>query len=82
MNFNEWLIFILSIQLIHFIGTWRLYSIAGRKSWESAIPIYNAFVLMSIIKRPKWWVILLFIPVINLMMFGIIWVETIRSFVQ
>jgi len=80
MNFNEWLIFILSIQLIHFIGTWRLYSIAGRKSWESAIPIYNAFVLMSIIKRPKWWVILLFIPVINLMMFGIIWVETIRSF--
>ena len=80
MNFSEWLIFILCVQVIHFAGTWRLYSIAGKKSWKSAIPIYNAYVLMDIIKKPKWWVILLFVPVINLLMFGIIWIETIRSF--
>ena len=80
MNFSEWLIFILFIQLIHFAGTWRLYTLAGKKFWESAIPVYNAFILMDIIKRPKWWVILLFIPIVNLMMFGVIWKEIIRSF--
>jgi|TARA_B110000116_G_scaffold224193_1_gene203628 signal peptidase I len=80
MDFTEWLIFILSLQLIHFTGTWRLYSKAGKKSWESAVPIYNAFVLMDIIKRPKWWVFLLFIPVVNIMMLGVIWIETIRSY--
>ena len=80
MDFTEWLIFILSLQLIHFAGTWRLYSKAGKKSWESAVPIYNAFVLMDIIKRPKWWVFLLFIPVVNIMMLGVIWIETIRSY--
>ena len=80
MDFTGWLIFILSLNIIHFLGTWRLYSMAGKKSWQSAIPIYNALVLMDIIKRPRWWVFLLFIPVVNIMMLGIIWVETIRIF--
>ena len=77
---TEWFIFFLIIQVIHFIGTWKLYTKAGRKSWEAIIPIYNAIVLMKIIKRPTWWVILLFIPIINLLMFPVIWIETIRSF--
>jgi len=80
MNSTNWIIFILVIQVIHFLGTWKLYIKAGRKPWEAAIPLYNAIVLMQIIKRPKWWVILLFIPIINLLMFPVIWVETIRSF--
>ncbi len=80
MDTTQWLIFILIIQVIHFLGTWKLYEKAGRKAWEAAIPVYNAIVLMQIINRPKWWVLLLFIPIINLLMFPVIWVETIRSF--
>ena len=80
MTFIEWFIFFLVIQLIHFAGTWKLYQRANRKAWEAAIPIYNAVILMKIINRPKWWVILLFIPVINQLMFPIIWIETARSF--
>ena len=80
MTFQQWFIFFLIIQVIHFLGTWKLYVKAGRKAWEAAIPIYNAIVLMQIINRSKWWVILLFIPIINLLMFPILWVETIRSF--
>ncbi|MGB5369474.1 MAG: signal peptidase I [Flavobacteriaceae bacterium] len=80
MDGTQWILFILIVQLIHFLGTWKLYVKAGRKPWEAAIPIYNAIVLMKIINRPKWWVFLLFIPIINLLMFPVIWVETIRSF--
>ena len=80
MTMNEWFIFFLIIQVVHFLGTWKLYSKAGRKSWEAIIPIYNAIVLMKIIKRPTWWVILLFIPIINLLMFPVVWIETIRSY--
>jgi signal peptidase I len=80
MTAMQWLIFFIVIQVIHFIGTWKLYEKAGRKWWEAVIPIYNGIVLMSIINRPKWWVILLFIPVVNLIMFPIVWIETIRSF--
>jgi signal peptidase I len=80
MDVTQWILFILLVQVIHFLGTWKLYKKAGRKAWEAAIPIYNAIVLMKIIKRPGWWVILLFIPIINLLMFPVIWVETVRSF--
>ncbi len=80
MSGTQWIIFILIVQAIHFLGTWKLYVRAGRKAWEAAVPIYNAIILMQIINRPKWWVILLFIPIINLLMFPVIWVETIRSF--
>lgn len=80
MTYIQWFIFFLVIQVIHFLGTWKLYVKAGRKAWEAAVPIYNGIVLMQIINRPKWWIILLFIPVVNLLMFPVIWIETIRTF--
>jgi signal peptidase I len=80
MTFTEWFVFFLVVQVIHFLATWKLYVKAGRKSWEAIVPVYNAIVLMQIMNRPKWWVVLLFIPIVNLLMFPIIWVETCRSF--
>jgi len=80
MTLTGWFLFFLVIQVIHFLGTWKLYIKAGRQAWEAAIPIYNAVILMKIINRPWWWVILLFIPIVNLLMFPVVWVETIRSF--
>lgn len=80
MTLYQWFVFFLIVQVIHFLGTWKLYESAGRKRWQAAIPVYNAIVLMKIIGRPTWWTILLFIPIINLIMFPVIWVETLRSF--
>lgn len=80
MSIIDILIFILIIQVIHFLGTWKLYKRAGRQAWQAAIPIYNAVVLLKILNRPWWWVFLLFIPVVQLLMFPVIWVETAKSF--
>ena len=80
MTLIQWFLFFLIVQVIHFLGTWKLYEAAGRKKWEAAIPIYNAIVLMKIINRSPWWTILLFVPVVNLIMFPVVWVETLRSF--
>lgn len=80
MTFLEWLGFFLMLQLVHFGGTWKLYRAAGESPWKALVPIYNAVILMKIINRPKWWVILLFIPTINIIMFAVLWIETARSF--
>ena len=80
MTFLEWLGFFLVLQLVHFGGTWKLYRAAGESPWKALVPIYNAVILMKIINRPKWWVILLFIPTINIIMFAVLWIETARSF--
>ena len=80
MTYFQWFLLFLVVQVIHFLGTYKLYHRAGRRGWEAIIPIYNAVVLLRIINRPIWWVILLFIPIVNLIMFPVIWVETVRSF--
>lgn len=80
MTAFQWFVFFLIIQLVHGLGTWKLYEKAGRKPLEAFIPVYNSIILMKIINRPTWWTFLLFIPVINLIMFPVVWVETLRSF--
>ena len=80
MNSTEWIIIFLVFQIIYFLSTWKLFIKAGEKPIYSLIPFYNLIIMMKIIKRPKWWFILLFIPVINLLMAGVIIIEILRSF--
>ena len=80
MSMFEWLLFFLSYNLLIFVGSQRLFKLAGVDSWKSLIPIYNIVKHLEIINRPKWWVILVFIPVINLLMIPVIWIEFIKRF--
>ena len=80
MSGTQWIIFFFIIQLLHGLATWKLYIKAGRKAWEAFVPVYNAVILMKIINRPWWWTILLFLPIVNLILFPVVWVETARSF--
>jgi len=80
MTWTQWFIFLIILQVIHGLGTWKLYVKAGRKAWEAFVPVYNAVVLMKIISRPWWWVILMFLPIVNLIMIPAAWVETARAF--
>jgi signal peptidase I len=80
MSGIQWVVFALIIQVVHFLGTWKLYKAAGEAPWKAIVPIYNAIVLMKIIHRPKWWVVLLFLPVINLMIFMVLWIDMAKHF--
>jgi len=80
MDLQSWILLFFIIQLLHGLATFKLYVKAGRKAWEAFVPVYNAVILMKIINRPWWWTILLFLPIVNLIMFPVIWVEIARSF--
>ena len=80
MGWTGWIILFFIVQLVHGAGTWKFYIASGHKAWEAFVPVYNAVILMKIINRPVWWTVLLFLPVVNLIMFAVIWVETLRSF--
>jgi len=80
MSWLGWVLLFVVLNGVHFLSTWKLYRAAGKNAWEAAVPIYNAIVLMEIIHRPRWWVLLMLIPIINLIIIPVIWVETIRSF--
>lgn len=80
MSEIQWILFALLLQVVHFLGTWKLYKAAGEQAWKAIVPVYNAVVFLKILHRPKWWVVLLFFPVINLMMFMVLWVDTAKHF--
>ena len=80
MGWAEWFYFFIIIQIIHGLGTWKLYKSANFNPALSFIPIYNGIILLKIINKPWWWLILLFIPIVNLLIFPVIWVGTIKSF--
>lgn len=80
MSEIQWILFALLLQVVHFLGTWKLYKAAGEQAWKAIVPVYNVVVFLKILHRPKWWVVLLFFPVINLMMFMVLWVDTAKHF--
>ncbi len=62
------------------IFAWKVFEKAGRKGWETLIPYYNLYILLLIIKKPKWWMALLFFPFLNVFMFMLILVEIVKCF--
>ncbi len=80
MNIIEWFYFFLIINIIIGLSSWKLFKISGKNPLTSYIPFYNIINTLDIIKRPKWWVILVFLPTINLLMIPVIWIEFIKRF--
>ena len=50
---------------------WRIFEKARKPGWAVIIPFYNSLVSLEIIGRPWWWLLLLFIPFVD-MVVGII----------
>ncbi len=80
MSWTTWLIIILVLQTIHFLGTWKLYQRAGQKAWEAAIPVYSIAIWLKIINRPMKWFIIPFLPIIGPVLLGVLWYDTPKSF--
>jgi hypothetical protein len=49
-------------------GFWKVFEKANYPGWASLIPIYNGYIILKIAGKPGWWLILAFIPLVNLIM--------------
>lgn len=75
-----WLLFWLVIALVMTVAMWKIFTKAGRKGWEAIIPIYNIYVLCQIVGRPGWWLLLFFIPFVNLAVSIVLAIDLAKSF--
>ena len=62
------------------VAFWRIFTKAGRPGWAALIPIYNAYIELKIIGRPGWWVLLYFIPLVNIAVSIIVAIELGKAF--
>ncbi|WP_185871163.1 signal peptidase I [Blattabacterium cuenoti] len=71
-------IFTFFLHIIHVLGTYNFYKKFRISYWKTIIPIYNVFIILKKIHRPVWWIFLLFIPLTNIILFLVIWLDLIR----
>ncbi|MGE8552993.1 MAG: DUF5684 domain-containing protein [Chryseobacterium jejuense] len=57
----------LLVYLFYGYCMFKIFKKAGREdAWAAFVPIYNAIVMLDIVKKPIWWIILFLIPFVNL----------------
>ncbi|OHA17872.1 MAG: hypothetical protein A3H57_04355 [Candidatus Taylorbacteria bacterium RIFCSPLOWO2_02_FULL_43_11] len=61
-------------------ANWKIYGKAGKPGWTSIVPIYNIVVLLEIVGKPTWWILLWFIPVVNIVIVVIVMYRLAMSF--
>lgn len=59
---------------------WRIFEKAGKPGWAALIPFYNTFVQLEMVQRPWWWILLMFIPAVNLVLAVIIIFDLAKVF--
>jgi hypothetical protein len=59
------------------VSMWKIFTKAGKPGWAAIVPIYNIIVLQEIVGKPAWWIILYFIPLVNLVI--AVWTTNLLS---
>lgn len=59
------------------ISFWKVFEKAGQPGWKAIIPVYNLYILLKIVGKPGWWLILFFIPLVNLVF--LVWTYNMLS---
>jgi Family of unknown function (DUF5684) len=74
------LLWFLAIYVLYAIPYYGIFTKSGRPAWAAFIPIYNTVVLLEVVGRPAWWILLFFIPIVNIVIFIIVMNDLSKSF--
>lgn len=56
----------LGIIIVLIAGLWKVFTKAGQPGWAAIIPIYNIYIMTKIAGKEWWWMLLFFIPCVNI----------------
>jgi signal peptidase I len=70
----------LILVLASFFGLSKLFTKAGVEGWKAWIPIYNFYVLAKLLDKPWWWCLIMIVPGVNIIMYGVYGFNVARAF--
>ena len=70
----------LTLVIVIIAGVWNTFVKAGEPGWAIIIPIYNVIVLLRIAGKPLWWILLMFIPVVNIIVAVMVAIAVAENF--
>jgi hypothetical protein len=70
------------LALVIFIiaGIWKTFEKAGKPGWAAIVPIYNGIVILEIAGKPIWWILLFFIPCVNIIVAILVFIALAKAF--
>ncbi len=63
-----------------FFGLSKLFVKAGLASWKAYVPIYNFYLLAKLLDKPSWWSLIMIVPGVNIIMYGVYGFNVARAF--
>ncbi len=76
-----WLI-ALGVVTFYVVAAWKVLAKAGEPGWGVFVPIYNLYLVCKISGRPEWWVILFFVPLVNVVIGLIVAMDIAKAFAK
>ena len=75
-------VFVFALAIFGFVifVYWKLFEKAGKPGWAAIVPVYNMITLLEIAGKPAWWVVLMFIPFVNFIIFILIMIDLAKAF--
>ena len=61
-------------------GVWKTFVKAGQPGWAALVPVYNCYILLKIAGKPAWWLLLFFVPLVNVVITIIVSLEIAKTF--
>ena len=78
IGFVVFLVIYLGLVVFMIASMWKVFTKAGQPGWAILIPIYNMYIMLKIAGKPDWWLLLMFIPIVNIIV-GIIAVVSLAA---
>lgn len=70
----------LAVVILMVVSVWKVFVKAGQPGWASLIPFYNVLVMLQIAGRPGWWLLLFFVPLVNIAVAILVSVDIAKAF--
>ena len=70
----------LAVIVLEIAGWWMILAKAGRPGWGAIIPFYNIYLYCKVAGRPGWWLILFLIPIVNIVIAFVVFIDVARKF--
>jgi len=73
-------VFYVVLMVLMVASYWKIFAKAGKPGWASIVPIYNLVVYLQMVNRPVWWIVLFFVPIVNIVIAIVLVHDLSKSF--
>ncbi len=77
---NISLIIQFAIGVVGIVALWKVFAKAGQPGWAALVPFYNLYVMTQVAGKPGWWVLLFFVPFVNIVLCFLLFIAFAQKF--